>query len=589
MNQKTESQINEVEDPEVKHYEPKPEGEKKFWKQHIIKKHADRNGNGDSAFVSNLPKDTTTRRADIDPISKKEVKISSPSTEKIINSVKNKVGAFKEQYGADWKAAINGSLFEADNPGLGSPATSDSPTAGDQSMGGKIDNSGANQNAQPQPQKQVGASKDILEKLAIQAADLHDRLGDGEDLDQDAMSRLSEAKDALDEVYEAFTQGGDTNAPKKVVGEEFVDEGRGYTSFKPKWRGTYGGRDRDGNSQVKMYWLPPQPTPKYDDADKEKATKEEVELDEGKMDKMSLSGLWHNHAHHAYQADQGYGHGVGSSKLNDHAATAIENHVRKHYGNNVANDMVDHSEHHLSHAEYAGPGESKYHEDAAAKLRAKHKIKGDLYGMNESANVLDEATVKDATGTIVGTHHAGEGFKPNALGKKLGHKPHPTDVPKNTTITKRGRKVGSKSFGASKRSGETAGEAGAESEKPSFTDQLLKATDTHEGGHVTFDNGKTHHITRVHARAGLYHLGKPEKPAEKDKMRKHMGASKENFDSVRKSGGKIPEAPAKYDPDTKIKAKTAAITGGAKTGPVSNPRPHIAMARKIIAARKAGK
>ena len=115
---------------------------------------------------------------------------------------------------------------------------------------------------------------------------------------------------------------------------------------------------------------------------KQKPVKESIEaLDEGKMEKMSLSSLWHQHAKHTYHSDQGYGIGDGSMKNGSHAATAIENHVRKHYGNNVANDMVDHSDNHVAHAEYAGPGESEKIEKDAAKLRAKHKIEGNMYGM----------------------------------------------------------------------------------------------------------------------------------------------------------------------------------------------------------------
>jgi hypothetical protein len=115
---------------------------------------------------------------------------------------------------------------------------------------------------------------------------------------------------------------------------------------------------------------------------------EEVEsITEGKMDKMTLSGLWHKHAQHSYAADQGYGHGENSMKNNEHAATAIENHVRKHYGNKVANDMVSHSEHHVSWAEYAGPESSHHHEKEAEKLRKKHGVHGDfgdLYGESVS-------------------------------------------------------------------------------------------------------------------------------------------------------------------------------------------------------------
>ena len=109
-------------------------------------------------------------------------------------------------------------------------------------------------------------------------------------------------------------------------------------------------------------------------------TMEEVELDEGKMDHMSLSSLWHQHARHNYSSDQGYGHGEGSMKNGSHAATAIENHVRKHYGNKVADDMVSHSDHSVAHAEYAGPGEAEHHEKEAEKLRKKHGITGTLHG-----------------------------------------------------------------------------------------------------------------------------------------------------------------------------------------------------------------
>ena len=121
-------------------------------------------------------------------------------------------------------------------------------------------------------------------------------------------------------------------------------------------------------------------------------TKEDVEsITEGKMDKMTLSGLWHRHAQHSYMSDQGYGHGEGGMKNNEHAATAIENHVRKHYGNKVADDMVSHSDHHVSHAEYAGPESSSHHEKEADKLRKKHGIHGDLYG--ESVEHVNERTL----------------------------------------------------------------------------------------------------------------------------------------------------------------------------------------------------
>ena len=111
-----------------------------------------------------------------------------------------------------------------------------------------------------------------------------------------------------------------------------------------------------------------------------KHVSEEVEkLTEGKMDKMTLSGLWHKHAQHQFGAENGYGGGEGGQHSHN-AATAIENHVRKHYGNKVADDMLDHSDHHVARVEYAGRNEYEHHEKEGAKLRAKHKISGDLLG-----------------------------------------------------------------------------------------------------------------------------------------------------------------------------------------------------------------
>jgi len=121
--------------------------------------------------------------------------------------------------------------------------------------------------------------------------------------------------------------------------------------------------------------------------------KEEVEsLDEGKMDKMTLSGLWHKHAQHSYWNDQGYGSGTDSPRHSGHAATSIENHVRKHHGNKVADDMVSHSDHHVAYHEYAGPEESPHHEKEMAKLKKKHGISDKQ--MHESAPPGFEGTVR---------------------------------------------------------------------------------------------------------------------------------------------------------------------------------------------------
>lgn len=128
-----------------------------------------------------------------------------------------------------------------------------------------------------------------------------------------------------------------------------------------------------------------------------KQRNEEVEIQqitEGKMDHMSLTHLWHRHAQHTYGHDQGWGGGQGGHHSH-HAATAIENHVRKKHGNRVADDMVHHSELHVAHAEYVGGKEAKEVEREAEKLRKKHGIKGDLYGhhdepVNEEVQHLEE-------------------------------------------------------------------------------------------------------------------------------------------------------------------------------------------------------
>jgi hypothetical protein len=112
---------------------------------------------------------------------------------------------------------------------------------------------------------------------------------------------------------------------------------------------------------------------------KERMAKEEVEhLDEGKLDKMTLSGLWHKHAEHIGNRDfyhGSYGTGSDSSHLHHHAATAIENHVRKHHGNKVADDMVSHSDHESAGSDHhPGSSEREHHDAASAKLKQKHNI-----------------------------------------------------------------------------------------------------------------------------------------------------------------------------------------------------------------------
>ena len=153
------------------------------------------------------------------------------------------------------------------------------------------------------------------------------------------------------------------------------------------------------------------------DYKKSNLPEETEQIIEGKMEHMSLSHLWHKHGEHAYIADQGYGEGGSADPKRAHqAATAIENHVRKHYGNKVADDMVHHSELRTTHSEYAqNDEEAKDIENAATKLRKKHNIKGDIYGhstMKESRNQIDEVKLADLpVRKVSGTKYGGESQK----------------------------------------------------------------------------------------------------------------------------------------------------------------------------------
>jgi hypothetical protein len=170
--------------------------------------------------------------------------------------------------------------------------------------------------------------------------------------------------------------------------------------------------------------------------------KESVEpLDEGKMEKMTLSGLWHKHGNESYHADQGYGIGAGSMKNSSHAATAIENHVRKHYGNKVADDMVSHSDHSVAHAEYAGPGESEHHEKEAEKLRKKHGIGGSLHGESYVREENEEVNEASLTNRFL--------FAPGAPTTRGGTGAHSYGIkPRQKTIEKRTQQLKDKIKGS---------------------------------------------------------------------------------------------------------------------------------------------
>ena len=207
MTQKTDD-LHEVEDPKVKYYEPKPEGEKRFWKDHMVKKHADRNGNGDDVFSGTINTVPHTHKGNLPKGAENVFKDTTVIQSAGVKARRNAVAE------AARRALAKADLSEAENPAMGAGATSDSPGVGQSSMGGKIDDSGANQQS-PAGTKVSGGVADTLEKIAMQAADLHDKVSnDDKEVNDWAQQKLAEVKDALDEVYEYMangTGGGDTD------------------------------------------------------------------------------------------------------------------------------------------------------------------------------------------------------------------------------------------------------------------------------------------------------------------------------------------------------------------------------------------
>jgi hypothetical protein len=200
--------LQEVEDPKVKYYEPKPEGEKRFWKDHMVKKHADRNGNGDDVFSGTINKALPPHKGKAPKGAEGVFKDAASIHDAGVAARRNAVAE------AARRAIAKADLNEAENPSMGAGATSDSPGVGQSSMGGKIDDSGANQQS-PAGTKVSGGVADTLEKIAMQAADLHDKVSnEDKEVNDWAQQKLAEVKDALDEVYEYMangTGGGDTD------------------------------------------------------------------------------------------------------------------------------------------------------------------------------------------------------------------------------------------------------------------------------------------------------------------------------------------------------------------------------------------
>lgn len=514
--------LNEISDPTVKTgYSARSavtqnnmdkDAEKEFWGMHNPPKViADRNGNGDDVFkgddkdikksekiphIGNVPPEAKKTFANVILKRSKNAAVSEEALdEKAPPGEEKMVKAIKKQYSKNGltnkeKAIAYATAWKYHNMKEDSQsATSDNPAQGE--VNPVVSNNPSN------PTDTSNSVKSILEKIALQAAELYDQMDDDAPVNTDVTSKINDIKSVLGQIS-----------------------------------------DSTKNSK-----------------------QESLEMNREEIIEAMIDFL----------VDEGY---LEEEQLDEVGDTPRGRKVLMSYLKKSENETTPEKKLHLKNPQ-------KWSNRVMGQATVNTKLR------SEEVEQIDEASVKDATGTVVGTHKAGEGFKPNALGKKLGHKAHPTDVPKGTTITKRGRPVGAKSFGASKRRDQTADEAGAHSEKPSFTDEIAKADDSREGGHVTFANGKRHHVSRGVARRVLYHIGKPEKPADKEKVRKHISSSHENMLSYIKNP-KLPEEKPAATPDDKIKSRTANILSKAKTAgsTPSNARPFASKAAKLMAMRK---
>lgn len=514
--------LHEIEDPTNKMgYKAKStvtqdnmdkDAEEEFWDmQNPPETHADRNGNGDDVFkgdnpkikksdkghTGNVPADAKKTFASVLLKRSKNAAVSEETLdEKAPPGGEKMVKAIKKQYSKDGltnkeKAIAYATAWKHHNMKEDSQSiTSDNPAQGE--VNPVVSNNPSS------PADTSNNVKSILEKIALQAADLYDQMDDDAPVNTDVTSKINEIKSVLEQIS---------------------------------------------------------------DSTKNNSQQESLEMNKEEIIEAMIDFL----------VDEGY---LEEEQLDEVGDTPGGRKVLMSYLKKSENETTPEKKLHQKNPQ-------KWSNRVMGQATVNTKLR------SEEVEQIDEASVKDATGTVVGTHKAGEGFKPNALGKKLGHKAHPTDVPKGTTITKRGRPVGAKSFGASKRRDQTADEAGAHSEKPSFTDEIAKADDSHEGGHVTFANGKRHHVSRGVARRVLYHIGKPEKPADKEKVRKHISSSHENMLSYIKNP-KLPEEKPAATPDDKIKSRTANILSKAKTaGSTSGAaRPFASKAAKLMAMRK---
>ena len=193
------------------YYEPKDGVGQAMWKQAIVKKHAyPVKGGDDDAFVaSNVKKAEqhkgATTGGEMQP-AKKAVENVGKLAQKLVKESKI--------LSEDPQAA------SADNPAQGQPA---------------VDSGIPSTMAPSSDDNQTSPVAEMLEKIAMQAAEIHDELKEAGDLKDWVPATLQEVKDGLDQVYEYVVNGQDQGAGedtgdddqapgKKSANEEYVAE-----------------------------------------------------------------------------------------------------------------------------------------------------------------------------------------------------------------------------------------------------------------------------------------------------------------------------------------------------------------------------
>lgn len=139
-------------------------------------------------------------------------------------------------------------------------------------------------------------------------------------------------------------------------------------------------------------------------------------LDEGTLEKSSLSKLWNKHKDSDYTSDQGYGNGSNSMKHNSKAAEVIYNHVASKHGKHVADDMKTHSNLSTYVAEYGHGKDARDAEKEMQSLRKKHGISESVFDWKKNKSEVDwksDDKKTDKSGEHKGTYGSDTHVAPN--------------------------------------------------------------------------------------------------------------------------------------------------------------------------------